>query len=311
MPIVPIAPPQSVPVFSGFDYVTVDAQRRRVYAAHTGSRSLLIVDADAGTVIGQVRVGPMHGVAVDPASGHVFTGNGDDNSISEVDPTTMKVVRSVDVPGAVDAIAYDAALGRIYGDEDDGTRLFVIDAKTFKPLATVALPGHKPEYLAVDPQTHEVYQNIADLSEMVVVDPQTLKVSRTIKTPELTSNHPLQYDATYGEIITAGANGVMSVYDRAGVKRFTIMGPKGIDQCDLDQTTHVLGCAHGGNVTLIQISKDSAPAVMATLQIARGIHTLAIDPKTHNIWAVWGSPDGSGDFVQRFSYSASAAVSKP
>jgi len=38
MPFVPVIPPQPVPVYSGFDYVTVDAQRRRVYAAHTGSR---------------------------------------------------------------------------------------------------------------------------------------------------------------------------------------------------------------------------------------------------------------------------------
>ena len=43
-------PPQPVPVFSGFDYVTIDAQRRRVYAAHGGSKALLIVDADSGKV---------------------------------------------------------------------------------------------------------------------------------------------------------------------------------------------------------------------------------------------------------------------
>src|SRR6202020_1506396 len=67
--LIPALPPQAVPVYSGFDYVTVDPQRRRVYAAHTGSRALLIVDADSGKVLGQVRVGPLHGVAVDPADG--------------------------------------------------------------------------------------------------------------------------------------------------------------------------------------------------------------------------------------------------
>jgi hypothetical protein len=30
-----VAPPQPVPILSGFDYVTVDPVRRRVYAAHT------------------------------------------------------------------------------------------------------------------------------------------------------------------------------------------------------------------------------------------------------------------------------------
>ena len=104
MSITAAAPPQQVPVFGGFDYVTVDAVHRRVYAAHGGSQALLIVDADTGKM-SQVRVGPMHGVAFDPASGHVFTGNGDDKSISEVDPETKKVLRSVDLPGLIDAIA--------------------------------------------------------------------------------------------------------------------------------------------------------------------------------------------------------------
>lgn len=114
MPLVPVMPPVPVPMYSGFDYVTVDAQRRRVYAAHAGSRALLIVDADSAKVVGQVRVGGLRGVAVDPVSGHVFTGNGADRSVSEVDPVTMKVVQSVDVQGEPDAIAYDPANGRIY-----------------------------------------------------------------------------------------------------------------------------------------------------------------------------------------------------
>src|SRR5271165_1072386 len=102
MPLVPIPPPHSVPIFSGFDYVTVAAQRRRIYAAHTGSEALLIVDADSGNVLGQVRVAPLHGVAVDPATGHVFTGDGTDNTVSEIDPVAQKVLRSADVAGPVD-----------------------------------------------------------------------------------------------------------------------------------------------------------------------------------------------------------------
>ncbi|MBV8489807.1 MAG: hypothetical protein JO199_04680, partial [Candidatus Eremiobacteraeota bacterium] len=86
MPLIPAAPPQPVPIFSGFDYVAVDEARHRVFAAHTRSEHLLVVDASNGTVAGQVDVGPMHGVAVDPATGDVFTGNGTDDTLSKVDP---------------------------------------------------------------------------------------------------------------------------------------------------------------------------------------------------------------------------------
>ncbi|MEO6913869.1 MAG: hypothetical protein ABI182_07615 [Candidatus Baltobacteraceae bacterium] len=299
MPIVPAAPPQPVPVYGGFDYVTVDAVNRRVYAAHGASRSLLIVDADSGNVLGQVRVGPMAGVAVNPANGHVFTGNGIGRSLSEVDPVAMKELRSVDVAGPVDAIVFDAGLDRIYADEDDGTRIFVIDSKTFKQIGTITLPGHKPEYLAINPKTHEVYQNIANLSEMVVIDPKTLKVSRTIKTPEIQSNHPLQYDPDFDQILVGGSNGKLSVYSSAGALLHTIDIPARIDQCNLDQQSHLLACAGSGKITLIKNDGKTAPAIVGQVDVASGMHTLAIDPKSGDIFAVWATE--SGDFIQRFN----------
>lgn len=298
--LTPSLPPQPVPVFSGFDYVTVDAQRRRIYAAHGGSRALLIVDADSGKVLGQVRVGPMAGVAVDAATGHVFTGNGEGNSISEVDPVAMTVVRTVAVSGPVDAIAYDPSTARIYGDEDDGTHIFVVDAKSFKLLKTLTIPGHKPEYLAVDQQTHEIYQNIDDLSEVAVINPISLTVTRTIPTPEIKGNHPLQYDAEYHQIVVAGTNGVMSAYTRAGKKIGSVSVPR-FDQCSLDQSQHVLACAGGGGVTRLRLKPDAAPEIIDTTTVNPGVHTTAVDPSTHAVFTVWSNRDGTGDFVQKFA----------
>ena len=301
--LVPATPPQPVPVFGGFDYVTIDAQRRRVYAAHGGSKALLVVDADSGKVIGQVRVGPMAGSAVEPVTGHVFTGNGDGNSLSEVDPVALKVLRSVDVGGPVDAIAYDPSNGHIYADEDDGTHLFVIDAKTFKLIKSIVIPGHKPEFLAIDPETHEVYQNIDDLSEIAVIDPQTLTVKRTIATPEIKANHPLQYDPEFHQIVvggTSGTNGIMSAYTRAGKKLGSITVPR-FDQCDLDRSLHILACAGGGGITRVQLKPDAAPEIIDSLTVNPGVHTTAIDPATHAVFTVWSNRDGSGDFVQKFT----------
>lgn len=298
MTIVPAAPPQAIPIGGAFDYVTVDARRRRVFAAHTGAQSLLVLNADTGAVLAQVHVGRMHGVAVDPVTGHVFTGNGTARSVSEVDPVSGTVLRSAAVDGPVDAIAYDAALGRIYADEDDGTRIFVIDAKTMQSIATVTLPGHKPEYLAVDPQTHDVYQNISDLGEYVVVDPKSLAVRTTVKTPELGDNHPLQYDPAFGQIVTEG-DGTLSVYDRAGTKRASISVPKGIDQCDLDPRRHRVACAGGGELTVVALSKTGAPSIVAQATIPRGAHTLAVDGRTADVWTVWG--DANSAFAERYT----------
>jgi DNA-binding beta-propeller fold protein YncE len=301
VPIVAITQPVPVTPGGGFDYVTVDAARGRVYAAHPGGNGLLIADADTGNQIAIVPVGPMAGVAVDPATGHVFTGNGEARSVSEVDPQTQQILRTAIVDGPVDAIAYDAKLGRIYADEDDGTRLFVIDTKTFKQIAVVKLPGHKPEYLQVDPQTHDVYQNIASDDEIAVVDPKTLKVSRIIPTPQLKNDHPLQYDAVHHVLFDAGENNVLAVYDRDGKMISQVAYPERVDQCDWDASRGWLACA-GGGITLYSFDGSGPPKLLADEKIAPGIHNTAIDPKTGTIWVVWGDRTTGGAFIQGFTY---------
>jgi hypothetical protein len=308
--LLPAAPPQAVPVFGAFDYVTVDTQRRRVYAAHGGSKTLLIVDADSGKVLKQVKVGPMAGVAFDPASGHVFTGNGADRSVSEVDPSTATVLQTTDLAGPIDAIAFDAVNGRIYADEDNGTRLFVIDAKTMRLIKTVALPGHKPEYLAIDPKTHDVYQNIADAAEIAVIDAATLAVKRTIATPELVSNHPLQYDAAFDQLVVAGTNGVMSAYTSAGTKLGSLSVPR-FDQCNLDPTQHILACAGSGGISRYELRRDATPVLLDRTPVDAGIHTTAIDSASHAVFGVWATRDGSGDYVQKFTPATPAPTPSP
>lgn len=297
--MLPVAPPQAVPIFSGFDYLTVDAQRRRVYAAHTASNALLVVDADSGKVIGQVKVGNLHGVAVDPVTGHVFTGNGTDQTVSEVDPVTLKELRSADVPGVVDAIVYDPGNGRIYADEDNGTHVYVVDTKTMKTIATVDLPGHKPEYLAVDPTTHELYQNITDLQEVAVVDPTSFKVTRTFPTPDVLANHPLQYDPAYHHLIVGGKNGVLATYEPSGklVGKLAI-AQQGVDQCDLDRASHTFACAGSGTIAIFRDNPNGPATLVTTTAISKTAHTVALDPKSMQVWTAWPQPDG--DFVAGF-----------
>ena len=51
MPVISRQRAHSGCAYSGFDYVTIDAVNRRVYAAHGGSGRLLVADADTGKVI--------------------------------------------------------------------------------------------------------------------------------------------------------------------------------------------------------------------------------------------------------------------
>jgi DNA-binding beta-propeller fold protein YncE len=296
MHLVPVTPPAHVQMFSGFDYVSNDPARHRIYAAHTGSNALLIVNSDTGSVLNQVEVGPIHGNVADPATGHVFTGDGEARSVSEVDPVAGTVLGSADVGGNVDAIAFDPSLHRVYADEDDGTQIFVVDTVSMKQVGTIPLPGHKPEYLAIDPATHIVYQNIADLAEVAVIDPQTLKVVRTFPTPELQKNHPLQYDAAYKILVIGGKNDTLASYTREGKLLGTATVPA-MDQCDLNPDTHMIACAGSQKVSVLSLASDGKLTPVAQTDVPKGVHTVAFDRNNGHLWIVWDAPNG--DFVQQ------------
>lgn len=299
MPIVPAFPPQPVLIESGFDYVGVDAQRRRVYAAHTASGALMVVNADTSTFIGQIDVGLLHGVAIDPDNGHVYTGDSEKRQVVDIDTKAMAVGPTVDVPGLIDATAYDPAFHYIYADEDDGTRMFVVDSRTMKLVGTVALPGHKPEYLAIDPQTHKIYQNIANTSEVVVIDPATLAVVQTIKTPEIVSNHGLALDGELRHFYIAGHNGVLGVYRLDGTHLASVKFGHRIDQCSADVVRHNIACAGDGEITVFHDAGGADGVTIAgRLKTDPDAHTVAFDTQTGYLWTVWAGKNG--DFVQAF-----------
>ncbi len=301
MTIAAAAPPVRVPIYSGFDYVAVDEARGRIYAAHTSSQRLLIVDAKTGAVTGQVRVGPMHGVVVDPASGEVFTGNGTDDTVSKVDPVAMKVLASVDVPGPVDAMAYDAGLHRIYADEDNGSHVYVIDSANMKLIATLTMPTKDMESPAVDQSSHTFYQNLADVDAFAIVDPKTLKIVKLVHTPDITDDHPLVASAAQRTIAVGGNNGVMSTYTLAGDFVGSATVQKRIDQCSTGDAGKLMVCAGNGIVNVIALAPDKAPEVLGSIDTGHSIHTLGIDERTGDIWVVWSDPDG--DFVQRLHWT--------
>jgi outer membrane protein assembly factor BamB len=288
-------PPHTVPVIGRFDYVTTDSARGRVYAAHTGSQALLILDARTG-VVSQVAVGPMHGVAVDPADGSVYTGNGTDQTITKVDPVAKKIVATVNVPGNVDGIAYDPGLHRLYADEDGGPHVYVIDTSSMKLVATTTLPSSDPEAMAIDPTTHFFYQNLNDSNSIAVIDPKTLMVIKIIKTPQIVHNHPLVFSPQLDELVVGGKNGVMSAYSPSGKLLGDGKVQPNIDQCSLGQSGDVEVCAGDGVITLVKLVRNGAPAVIAAVDMKHNVHTAAIDEQAGRVWIVY--PAQNGDFIE-------------
>src|SRR5436305_646988 len=78
-----------VPGDSGWDYLTVDSEGRRVYVSH--GNQVDVLDADSGELKGTIPdTAGVHGIAVAPEVGRGFTSNGRAATVTIFDLKTLK-----------------------------------------------------------------------------------------------------------------------------------------------------------------------------------------------------------------------------
>ena len=296
-------PPVVVPRKPGyFDYLTVDAKYRRLLAAHSANDQLAIVDMEAGKVLQQVDLGDGaggSGVAVDERDGKYFVGTAADKVV-DINRKNMVLQADIGLPGPVDAIALDTANDTLYADEDNGTRIWAINAKTDKLVATIAVPA-APEYVDYDPVSDRIYQNIKPEPSMVLaVDPKTNTVVGRWPAAPATRVHGLAIDGATGRVFSVGINGKLVVLDvKTGTVVTTVEVEGRVDQIAFDPGNKRVYCPSGTGVMTIVQESDTGASVLGTVAIPRGTHSLAVDPKTHDVWISYGAADN--DYVEKLS----------
>ena len=102
-----------VPGSGGWDYVTLDVAARRLYISH--ATQVEVLDADNGKPVGVIPNTPgVHGIAITKDSKRGYTSNGRENKVSVFDPSTLRVIKKVDVGKGPDGIYFDPASNRVF-----------------------------------------------------------------------------------------------------------------------------------------------------------------------------------------------------
>src|ERR1700675_692061 len=124
----------------GFDYVAIDSSARRLYVSH--GTQVEVVDADSGKLLGTITDTPgVHGAAIATAFKHGFTSNGRENKVSMFDPTTLTLIKKVDVGKGPDGIYYEPKTKRIFTNNHGAHDITAIDAASGDVVGTVAAKG--------------------------------------------------------------------------------------------------------------------------------------------------------------------------
>ena len=266
------------------DYITVDADARRLYVTHTSQ--VHILDLDTLKPLAAVKgLDGAHGVALDAGAGHGFVSDGNTNSVKMFDLTSGKVLKSIPVGKKPDSILRDPATGNIFVFNGDSESVSVVDPAKAAVIGTVKLPNG-PEFSQSDGKG-KVWANMEEGNAIAEIDAKSMTLVRTIKLDGCEGPAPLAFDTVNHRLFSGCGNKTMVVTDPdAGkvVARVPVGGdPDGI-VFDADKK-RIFVANRDKTWTIIAQEGPDSYSVAETLPIDEYAKTVGLDPKTHRVFS--------------------------
>jgi DNA-binding beta-propeller fold protein YncE len=270
---------------TGWDYLSVDADARRLYVTH--GTHIVVIDLDAQKVVGDIADTPrVHGFAIAHELGRGFSSNGEEAKVSIVDLKSLATLSKVPTGENPDAIAFDPAHKEVYAFNGKGHSATVIAAGSGDVVTTITLPG-KPEFSAVDPAAGRVYVNIEDKNEILAIDTGTHKVVSTWPIAPGESASGMALDAANHRLFVGCDNKLMLMVDSTSGKVVSSVPIEdGVDANAFDAQLHLAFSSNGEGGTLTIAHEDSPQklTVVQSVKTQKSARTMALDPNTHRVY---------------------------
>jgi DNA-binding beta-propeller fold protein YncE len=268
----------------GWDYLSVDEAARRLYVTH--ANKVVAIDLDKNEVAGEITDTPgVHGFAIAPDLARGFSSNGRENKSSIVDLKTLQTLSKVETGQSPDAILYEPGQHEVYAFNGRGKSATVFGADSGKVITTIALSG-KPESAVSDPEAGKVYCNIEDKNEVAVIDVKTHSVVNTWPIAPGEGASGMAFDAAHHRLFLGCDNKLMVMMDSTNGKVVATV-PIGahVDANAFDPEMQFAFASCGdGTATIAKEETPDKLTVVQTLKTEQGARTMALDPKTHNIY---------------------------
>src|ERR1700730_8632091 len=269
------------------DYVAVEAATGRVFVSR--GNHMMVVEGATGKVLGDIPNTPgVHGAGIATKSGHGFTTNGGDSTVTMFDLKTFAVIKQIPVmQGGLDGIMYDEPDDKIILTNHSrpiGT-LMAIDPKTGDIAGTAELEDNAPEGAAADGKGH-IFVNNEGKNTIQVIDVKTWKATASWPLDPCKGPTGIAYDKASDRIFS-GCNGTSVVVDpNTGKVVASIKNGTRVDALGWDPSKKLIFIPNGGegNVTVVHQDSPDKYTVVDTVATFAGAKTIAVDPVTHNAY---------------------------
>ena len=270
-----------------WDYLSFDSPTRRLFISR--GTKVMVLDVDSGKVVGEIPDTPgVHGIALAQDRGNGYTSNGQVGTISVFDLKSLQVIGHAQAEMNPDCIIYDPATKRVFAMNGRSGTATVVDAVTSTVVGTIQIGG-KLEFAAADGAGH-VYVNVENKSEEVEIDSKNLTVTAHWPLDPCKEPSGLAIDAKNRRLFAGCGNRMMAVVDADSGK--VIATPAigaGVDADAFDPGTGFAFASCGSGVlTVIHEDSPDKFTVVEDVPTQQGARTMALDPKTHEVYLVTG-----------------------
>ncbi len=180
-------------------------------------------------------------VLFDPATGHIFTMNGDAKSSSVIDAKTGDLIGNIDLGGGPE-FGVSAGDGKLYINIEDASEVVEVDAAAMKVTRRWSIkPCESPSGLAIDRVHHRLFSGCRN-GTMGVSDAQAGKLVTTV--PIGRGVDACRFDEGTGLAFASNGDGTLTVIHEDSPDKYTVVGNvttmRGARTMELDPVSHRL-----------------------------------------------------------------------
>jgi len=292
-----------------FDHFAYDESGSRLFIAATGNHTVEVLDTTTGEITQSLKgLGKPHGVAWVADEGKLFVADGSLAALKIYSGSPFKEAATIALSDDADDMVYDPATKLLYVGHGNGTaavpaRVAVINTVDNTLVTNLPASAH-PEALEIDPASKRIFANIADSSELLVIDGPTHTVTNTWKLSRAKDNVPVAFDADHQALILGCRTPAKAlVLDAVTGKEISDASSNtGADDIFYSTANHRAYLISGsGNVDVYEVGADKSLKPLGATKTAAGAKTGLLVPSIHALFVGIPSTPSEPSQIRQFS----------
>jgi DNA-binding beta-propeller fold protein YncE len=271
-----------------FDYLTIDSSRNLLFSTHLGAGLLYAIDLKTNKLVKTFNDLPgIEGVEIAADVKKAYTSNWLENKIGVIDLVQMRLIKKIPTESKPDGIAYAPPFHKVYVSDERAHAEAAVDTRKDAIVTTLHFQSEtgNPRY---DPISKRIYVNLQDKNVIAEIDPATDKEVAEYAVGDCRGNHGMALDVEHRlAFLSCEDNNLMTVFRLDSHQPIaSLPQAKSGDVIAFDAgLKRIYVACYEGAISVFQEDDPSHFRKLGDVPVQKRVHSLAIDPATHKVYA--------------------------